>query len=50
MPGLRTKRRLAWLKSGHACGLVQEDDTSKTGSSGKSCILKWALELHAESY
>lgn len=30
MPGLRTKRRLAWLNGGHVCGLVQEDDDSVT--------------------
>lgn len=50
MPGLRTKRRLASLKGGHACGLVKEDDASETGSPGKPYMLKWVLELHAESY
>lgn len=45
MPGLRTKRRLAWLKGGHACGLVQEDDASETVSLGKSYMLKWAFKL-----
>lgn len=49
MPGLRTKRRLAWFNGGYVCGLGQDDD-SLTGSSGKPRMFKWAFELRTESY